>query len=74
MASVMGEGYCVKTVVCASSAGHSAELLCLFCGLQFQEMLSDMEAHQPQKPPSVFPSTCCQVIGSSRILEALLGL
>ncbi|XP_041527817.1 gamma-tubulin complex component 6 isoform X2 [Microtus oregoni] len=28
---------------------------------RIQEMLSDMEAHQPQKPPSVFPSTCSQV-------------
>ncbi|XP_049987042.1 gamma-tubulin complex component 6 isoform X3 [Alexandromys fortis] len=28
---------------------------------RIQEMLSDMEAHQPQKPSSVFPSTCSQV-------------
>lgn len=63
----------MKAVVCASLL-VTTELLCLFCGLEFQEMLSDVEAHQPQKLPSVFPSTCCQVIGSSRILEALLGL
>uniref|UniRef100_A0A8C2MUE5 Gamma-tubulin complex component 6 n=1 Tax=Cricetulus griseus TaxID=10029 RepID=A0A8C2MUE5_CRIGR len=28
---------------------------------RIQEMLRDMEAHQPQEPPSMFPSTCSQV-------------
>lgn len=51
----------MKAVVCASPAGLSAELL-FSCWLEFQEMLRDMEAHQPQEPLSVLPSTCSQVI------------
>ncbi|XP_051045553.1 gamma-tubulin complex component 6 isoform X2 [Phodopus roborovskii] len=31
---------------------------------RIQEMLRDMEAHQPQEPPSVFLSTCSQITSS----------
>lgn len=60
----MGEGHCVKAVVCASFWSLYRAAVSS-CWLEFQEMLRDMEAHPPQEPLSVFPSTCPQVIGST---------